>query len=147
MSGCVCSDKKPVCPPCSCKFAVKTIIVFEKSAVCPAESVSFPSSKICRSRRRTFGCALSASSKSSKEYGLRRTLFTKNPLSENPTYPGGAPISRDTVCASLYSDKSIRIKLFESNSTSAVSFAASVLPTPVGPQNRNDAVAPSASSV
>src|SRR5437588_203530 len=53
-------------------------------------------------------------------------------------YPGGAPTSRETECFSMYSDMSIRIiASCESNMNSASARASSVLPTPVGPRNRN----------
>ena len=47
---------------------------------------------------------------------------------------------RDTVCRSMYSDISIRIMAFSSpNMASARDLHSSVLPTPVGPRNRNAA--------
>ena len=53
-----------------------------------------------------------------------------------PTYPGGAPISRDTVCLSIYSDMSKRINSIPI--IFAICRQTSVLPTPVGPANRNE---------
>ena len=48
-------------------------------------------------------------------------------------------ISRDTEYFSIYSDMSIRtIFCSSSNSVWARAFASSVLPTPVGPRNRNE---------
>ena len=51
-----------------------------------------------------------------------------------PIYPGGAPISRDTAWRSMYSDMSKR------SSSTPMQYASwratSVLPTPVGPENR-----------
>jgi hypothetical protein len=48
---------------------------------------------------------------------------------------GGAPIMRDTLCFSWYSDMSIRtIACSSSNMNSARARASSVLPTPVGPR-------------
>ena len=50
--------------------------------------------------------------------------------------PGGAPIMRDTVCFSWYSDMSIRMSACSSSKrNSASARASSVLPTPVGPRN------------
>ena len=57
------------------------------------------------------------------------------PPSSEPTYPGGAPISRATLCFSWYSLRSMRIiACSSSNSDSASARANSVLPTPVGPR-------------
>jgi len=50
--------------------------------------------------------------------------------------PAGAPIRRDTVCRSMYSDMSKR-----TNSTPMAMASwrvTSVLPTPVGPENKNE---------
>src|SRR5660398_319802 len=59
---------------------------------------------------------------------------------------GGAPTSRVTECFSEYSDMSIRtIARSSSNRKSASAFASSVLPTPVGPRNRNEPVGRSGS--
>ena len=58
-----------------------------------------------------------------------------------PHVPGGAPTSRETECFSPYSDMSMRtIACSSSNKNSASVFASSVLPTPVGPRNRNEPV-------
>src|ERR687886_388258 len=49
-------------------------------------------------------------------------------------YPGGAPMSRLTLCFSMYSDMSICTRAFSSpNMKAARRLASSVLPTPVGP--------------
>src|SRR5678815_6115752 len=52
----------------------------------------------------TSGCAFSTSSRRITEYGRLRTLSVSCPPSSYPTYPGGAPIRRDTECFSMYSD-------------------------------------------
>ena len=53
--------------------------------------------------------------------------------------PGGAPIMRVTAERSVYSESSSRTSLSgEPKSASASARASSVLPTPVGPRNRND---------
>ena len=53
--------------------------------------------------------------------------------------PGGAPISLDTECFSMYSLISMRtIFCSSSNRLSARALASSVLPTPVGPKNRKE---------
>src|SRR5215468_3191527 len=56
-------------------------------------------------------------------------------------YPGGAPTSRATECFSLYSLMSMRTTARSSSKrNSASALASSVLPTPVGPRNRNEPV-------
>ena len=116
-------------------------IVFLKSTVRPCESVIRPSSSTCRSTLNTSGCAFSTSSKSTTEYGFLRTASVSWPPSSYPTYPGGAPIRRDTEYFSIYSLISIRTILFSSsNRFSASAFASSVLPTPVGPRNRKEPI-------
>jgi hypothetical protein len=50
--------------------------------------------------------------------------------------PGGAPISRDTVWRSMYSDMSKRINSMPMILASCR--VTSVLPTPVGPANRKE---------
>ncbi len=57
-----------------------------------------------------------------------------SPPWSKPTYPGGAPISRLTVCCSEYSVMSKRRN--STPSTLASCLASSVLPTPVGPEKR-----------
>src|SRR5579884_3790322 len=73
------------------------------------------------------------------EYGERFTRSVSWPPSSYPTYPGGDPISFETECFSMNSDISKRIRLFSlPNRKEARARATSVLPTPVGPRNRND---------
>ena len=58
-----------------------------------------------------------------------------------PTYPGGAPIKRDTENLSMYSLISILTIWFSlAKSCSAKDLASSVLPTPVGPKNMKDPI-------
>ena len=52
------------------------------------------------SKFNTSGWAFSTSSKRTTEYGLRRIASVNTPPSPNPTYPGGEPIRRETVCFS-----------------------------------------------
>ena len=116
-------------------------IVFLKSTVLPFESVIRPSSSTCNSTLNTSGCAFSTSSKRTTEYGFRLTASVSCPPSSYPTYPGGAPISRATLCFSMYSLISIRTMFASlSNNAAASDFASSVLPTPVGPRNKNDPI-------
>ena len=57
------------------------------------------------------------------------------PPSSYPTYPGGAPTKRETLCFSWYSLISIRVIIDSSSKrNSANAFASSVLPTPVVPR-------------
>src|SRR5205814_2917473 len=51
------------------------MIVFRKSILRPSESVILPSSRICKSRCITSGCAFSISSNSTTEYGRRRNTI------------------------------------------------------------------------
>ena len=81
------------------------------------------------------GCAFSISSSSTTLYGCVRTASTSRPPCSKPTYPGGAPISRATACFSMYSLMSKRMNSLPSSIASCL--ASSVLPTPVGPVNRN----------
>ena len=55
------------------RFEVMITIVLRKSTFRPCESVSFPSSRICKRMLKTSGCAFSISSRRRTEYGLRRT--------------------------------------------------------------------------
>src|SRR5581483_5296299 len=56
-----------------------------------------------------------------------------------PTYPGGEPISRLTVCFSMYSDMSSCTSASSSpNRNSASALDSSVLPTPEGPRKMTD---------
>ena len=84
------------------------------------------------------GCAFSISSSSTTEYGCLRTFsLSWPPPSSKPTYPGGAPIKRLTLCFSMYSLMSIRTSESSLPKSSLQStFASSVLPTPVGPRNK-----------
>ena len=112
------------------------MMVFLKSTVRPWESVIRPSSRTCNNTLKTSGWAFSISSNKTILYGFRRTASVNWPPSSYPTYPGGAPIKRETLCFSMYSDISIRtICRSSSNSCSAKALATSVLPTPVGPKN------------
>mmetsp|Transcript_7132 Transcript_7132/g.14072 ORF Transcript_7132/g.14072 Transcript_7132/m.14072 type:complete len:242 (-) Transcript_7132:121-846(-) len=117
--------------------------VFLKDTVRPCESVIRPSSSTCNIRLKTSTCAFSISSKSTTLYGRRCTASVSCPPSSKPTYPGGAPIKRLTACFSMYSVMSRRIKassLLKRYDANAL--ANSVLPTPVGPRNINDAIGP-----
>ena len=117
------------------------ITVFLKLTVLPWLSVRRPSSSICNNIFITSGCAFSISSNNITEYGFLLIFSVNWPPSSNPTYPGGDPINFDTECGSIYSDISIRIIEFSSpNNTSAKAFDNSVLPTPVGPKNRNEPI-------
>jgi len=61
--------------------------------------------------------------------------------SSYPTYPGGEPISLETLNFSIYSDISSLIKASSlSKRISASAFESSVFPTPVGPKNRNEPI-------
>ena len=89
----------------------------------------------------TSGWAFSISSKRTTEYGFLLTLSLSCPPSSYPTYPGGEPISFDTLCFSIYSDISTRIiASSEPKTASANVFESSVFPTPVGPKNRNEPI-------
>ena len=90
---------------------------------------------------KTSGWAFSISSKRTTLYGLRRIFSVNWPPSSKPTYPGGEPISLDTVCFSMYSDISSLIIAFSSpNIASASVLQSSVLPTPVGPRKINEPI-------
>src|ERR1041384_6344212 len=89
----------------------------------------------------TSGWAFSISSSRTTEYGFRRTALVSVPLSSYPTYPGGAPIRRDTENFSMYSDMSTRISACASAKRNLASArASSVLPTPVGPLKMNEPI-------
>jgi hypothetical protein len=60
---------------------VRMMIVFLKSTWRPKLSVSRPSSRICSSMLKTSLCAFSISSKSTTEYGRRRTFSLSCPPS------------------------------------------------------------------
>ena len=85
-----------------------TRIVLRKSTDLALWSVSLPWSMICNSRLKTSGWAFSISSSSSTAWGCWSMASVIMPPWSNPTYPGGAPIRRDTVCRSMYSDMSKR---------------------------------------
>ena len=117
------------------------MIVFLKSTVLPCESVILPSSSTCKSTLNTSGWAFSISSNNTTEYGFLLTASVSWPPSSYPTYPGGAPIRRDTEYFSIYSDiSSLTILLSSSKRLSANALASSVLPTPVGPKNKNEPI-------
>ena len=117
------------------------IIVFLKSITLPVESVICPSSSTCKSTLNTSGWAFSTSSKRITEYGFLLTFSLSCPPSSYPTYPGGEPISFDTVCFSINSDISTLIREFSvPNIASASAFESSVFPTPVGPKKRNEPI-------
>ena len=116
-----------------------TITVLRKSTVRPWPSVRRPSSRTCNKTLNTSGCAFSISSSRITEYGRRRTASVRYPPCSKPTYPGGAPISRDTECFSMNSDISRRTMASSvSNKKFASALLSSVLPTPVGPRNKNE---------
>mmetsp|Transcript_37048 Transcript_37048/g.116474 ORF Transcript_37048/g.116474 Transcript_37048/m.116474 type:complete len:247 (-) Transcript_37048:693-1433(-) len=67
------------------KLDVMMMIVLRKSTVLPCESVRRPSSRTCSSSVATSRCAFSNSSRSSTEYGRRRTASVSWPPSSYPT--------------------------------------------------------------
>ena len=84
----------------------------------------------------TSGWAFSTSSRRTTLYGRWRTGSVRTPPSPYPTYPGGDPLSNETVCFSWYSDMLTEVrKRSPPNSRSAIPRAVSVLPTPLGPTN------------
>ena len=106
-------------------------------------SVSCPSSRTCSRMLKTSGCAFSISSRRTTEYGLRRTLSVSCPPSSYPTYPGGAPTSRETENFSMYSLMSTRISASGSSKRNlAMTRASSVLPTPGRPEEDEGADRP-----
>mmetsp|Transcript_4747 Transcript_4747/g.11422 ORF Transcript_4747/g.11422 Transcript_4747/m.11422 type:complete len:201 (+) Transcript_4747:666-1268(+) len=126
---------------CDPMFEVKMMMVFLKLTVRPCPSVIRPSSNTWRRTLKTSGCAFSISSKSTTEYGRRRTASDSCPPSSYPTYPGGAPSRREIDCFSMYSDMSMRTICDSSlKSCSQSVFASCVLPTPVGPRNMKLAI-------
>jgi hypothetical protein len=62
-------------------FDVMITITLRKSTFLPCASVSCPSSRIWSRMLNTSGCAFSISSKSTTEYGLRRTASVSWPPS------------------------------------------------------------------
>mmetsp|Transcript_1043 Transcript_1043/g.3424 ORF Transcript_1043/g.3424 Transcript_1043/m.3424 type:complete len:338 (+) Transcript_1043:653-1666(+) len=126
-------------------FDVRMMSVFLNEITRPLESVNRPSSRICNIMLNTSGCAFSISSRSKTPNGLRRTASVRVPPCPNPAYPGGAPISLETLCRSMYSDMSSRVMLsWLPKKRSANALTSSVLPTPVGPANKSDAIGRSA---
>ena len=120
-------------------FEVIMMIVFSKLTVRPCASVIRPSSNICNRMFKTSGCAFSISSKRITQYGRRRIRSVSWPASSYPTYPGGAPMIRDTECFSINSDISNRISASGASNISCAScLTNSVLPTPVGPVKIKD---------
>src|SRR6266568_2280213 len=121
------------------RFEVMMMTAFLKSTVWPCASVRWPSSRICSSVLNTSGWAFSISSNRTTLNGLRRTASVSWPPSSYPTYPGGEPISRDTVCFSMFSDMSSWISASSSpNRNSARALDSSVFPTPLGPRKMNE---------
>mmetsp|Transcript_61997 Transcript_61997/g.140273 ORF Transcript_61997/g.140273 Transcript_61997/m.140273 type:complete len:407 (-) Transcript_61997:1317-2537(-) len=122
-------------------FEVKTMMQFLKLTRFPLLSVRRPSSRSWSIRLNTSGCAFSISSKSTTAYGRRRIASVKSPPCSKPTYPGGAPMSLETVCFSMYSDMSRRTMASSlSNMAAASALQISVLPTPVGPRKASEAM-------
>jgi len=122
-------------------FEVIIITAFLKFTVLPCASVNLPSSRICNNIFITSGWAFSISSNNITEYGFLLIFSVSCPPSSYPTYPGGAPINFATECGSINSDISTLIILFSlPNNASAKAFASSVLPTPVGPINKNEPI-------
>ena len=76
---------KPIVPGLAISRAptldVMMMTVLEKSTLRPWPSVSLPSSRIWSSRLKTSGWAFSISSKSTTEYGRRRTALVSSPPS------------------------------------------------------------------
>src|SRR5215813_8434738 len=122
------------------RFDVQTTIALEKSQKRPLASVKRPSPSTPSRRSCTSFAPFSTSSKSTTEYGCRRTRSVRNPPSSEPTSPGREPMRPATELPSLYSAISTRIRLSSSsNRASARALVISVLPTPVGPTKRNEA--------
>ena len=119
-------------------FVVIIKITLRKSAFLPLLSVNVALSITCKSKLNKFGCAFSISSKTKTACGVFIIASVKSPPWSKPTYPGGAPINRETVCDSAYSLISKRINSTPSSVASC--FESSVLPTPVGPENKNDPI-------
>ena len=112
-----------------------------KSTFLPCASVIWPSSSTCNKMLNTSGCAFSISSNRITLYGFLRIFSESWPPSSYPTYPGGEPISFDTLCFSMYSDISTRIiACSEPKTVSASALDSSVLPTPVGPRNKKEPI-------
>ena len=84
-------------------FDVMISTTWRKSARRPLLSVSVAWSITCRRMLKMSGCAFSISSSRTTLYGCVRTASTSRPPCSKPTYPGGAPIRRDTACFSMNS--------------------------------------------
>ena len=119
---------------------ISTVLV--KSTVRPWPSVRRPSSSSCSSTLNTSGWAFSISSSSTTAYGpaphrlgeLAALLVAD--VAREARRRGATP-----MCFSMYSDMSMRtIARSSSNRKSASVRASSVLPTPVGPRNRNEPI-------
>ena len=111
-------------------------MALEKSATRPPASVKRPSPNSCKSKSKNDGSAFSTSSKRTTAKGCSRILAVSWP-SVAPT----PPMSRLTARGSAYSLMSKRSKRLRSRKkNSASAFAISVLPTPVGPMNKSDAM-------
>src|SRR6184192_4204487 len=81
LSRCTESHYRLLLQQLSADVRVMMMIVFRKSIFRPNESVILPSSKICKRRCITSGCAFSISSKRTTEYGRRRTASESCPPS------------------------------------------------------------------
>ena len=124
-------------------FDVMMTTVFLKSTVRPLPSVSRPSSSSCSMHVQHFGMRLFDLVE--EHDGVRPPAHGFGELAGLlvADVPGGAPISRETVCFSWYSDMSMRIiACSSSNRNSASARASSVLPTPVGPEEDEAAERP-----
>src|SRR5438067_7103235 len=115
-------------------LVVKIRTTWRKSLCRPLLSVRVAWSITWSRMSNTSGCAFSISSSSNTACGCLRMASVSRPPCSKPTYPGGAPIRRLTVCFSMYSDMSNRISGTPMIRPSC--FASSVLPTPVGPEKR-----------
>ena len=115
-------------------LVVITTATLRKSALRPLLSVRVPWSMTWSRMLNTSGCAFSISSRRSTQWGCLLIASVSRPPWSNPTYPGGAPMRRETVCRSMYSDMSKRTSSTPSRIASWR--VTSVLPTPVGPARR-----------
>ena len=103
-------------------------------------SVIRPSSRTCNRTLNTSGCAFSTSSKRTTEYGFLRTAS----VAVRPRHIRRIPEalrSDGTRNISPYTHSYQRTILDSSSKRLAArAFASSVLPTPVGPKNRNEPI-------
>ena len=121
---------------CAPRFEVITTIEFVKSARRPRPSVSRPSPSICNKRSKNDESAFSNSSKSNTENGCSRMRAVNV-----PSPPVNPPTRRVTAVASAYSLMSKRaIRRSSPKKNRARDLAISVLPVPVGPVKRSDAI-------